>query len=93
MEGLASLKKCYHCKNEQQLTWFYKNKSLKDGLHLKCKIYKNEYYSKNKEKLFLKITCTCGKTLCKYYLFKHLKRKYHHDLENFHHSIEIEVIA
>ncbi len=85
MEGLTSLKKCCHCKNKQQLTCFYKNKSLKDGLHLMCKMCKNEYYSKNKEKLFPKITCSCGKTLYKYYLAKHLKTKYHHNLDKFHH--------
>ncbi len=46
MEGFMSLKKCCHCKNEQPLTCFYKNKSSKDGLHLVCKICKNEYYLK-----------------------------------------------
>jgi hypothetical protein len=49
MEGLKSLKKCCHCKNEQPLTCFYKNKSLKDGLHLVCKICKNEYTALHKE--------------------------------------------
>jgi hypothetical protein len=93
MEGLKSLKKCCHCKNEQPLTCFYKNKSLKDGLHLVCKSCKYEYYSKNKEKLFPKITCSCGKTLYKYYLDKHFKTKYHHNLDKIHHSIEIEVIG
>ncbi len=63
MEGLTLLKKCYHCKKEQPLTCFYKNKSLKDELHLVCKVCNNEYYSKNKEKLFPKITRPCGKTL------------------------------
>ncbi len=75
MEGLKSLKKCCYCKNEQPLTCFYKNKSLKDGLHIVCKSYKYEYYSKNKEKLFPKITCSCSTTLYKYYFAKHLKNK------------------
>jgi hypothetical protein len=66
---------------------------LKDGLYLVCKICKNEYHSKNKEKLFPKITCTCGKTLYKYYLVKHLKTKYHDNLDKLHHSTEIEAIA
>jgi hypothetical protein len=68
MEGLTSLKKCCHCKNEQPLTCFYKKKSLKGALHLACKICINEYYLKNKEKLFPKMTCSCGKTTYKYYL-------------------------
>jgi hypothetical protein len=92
MEGLTSLKKCCHCKNEQLLTCFYKNKSLKDGLHLVCKICKNEYYLKNKN-LFPKMTCSCGKTIYKYYLQKHLKTKYHNNFDKFHHTTEIETIA
>jgi hypothetical protein len=59
---------------------------LKDGLHLVCRSCKYEYYSKNKEKLFPEITCSCGKTLYKCYLVKHLKTKNHN-------STEIEVIA
>ncbi len=47
MEGLITLKKCCHCKNEQPLTCYYENKSLKDGLHLVCKSCKYEYHSKN----------------------------------------------
>jgi hypothetical protein len=93
MEGLALLKMCCHCKNVQPLTCFYKNKSVKDGLHLVCKTCKYEYYSKNKEKLFQKITCSCGKTIYKYYLQKDLKTKYHHNLDISYHSIEIEDIA
>ncbi len=61
--------------------------------YILCVKVVNEYYSKNKEKLFPKITCSCGKTLYKYYLAKHLKTKCHHSLDKLHHSIEIEVIA
>ena len=92
MEKLNTLKKSCHCQNEQPLTCYYKNKSLKDGLHIVCKSCKYEYYSKNKEKLFHKVTCSCGKTLNKYYLEKHLKTKYH-NLDIVQHSIDIEVIA
>ncbi len=83
MEGFISYKKCCHCKNEQPLTCFYKNKSLKDGLHLVCKSCKNEYYLKNKEKLFPKVQCTCGRIIYKYYLQKHLKTNYHKDTERY----------
>jgi hypothetical protein len=93
MEELKSLKKCCHCKNEQPLTCFYKNKSLKDILHLVCKSCKNDYYLKNKEKLFPKMWCSCGKIIYKYYLQKHLKTRYHHNLDNLNHSTEIETIA
>jgi hypothetical protein len=93
MEGFISYKKCCHCKNEKPLTCFYKNKSLKDGLHLVCKSCKTEYYLKNKEKLFPKMWCSCGKTIYKYYLQKHLKTRYHHNLDNLNHSTEIETIT
>jgi hypothetical protein len=42
---------------------------MKDGLQIVCKICK-EYYLKNKDELFPKITCTCGKIIYKYYLEK-----------------------
>ncbi len=73
MEGFISYKKCCHCKKEQPLTCFYKNKSLKDGLHLVCKSCKNDYYLKNKEKLFPKMSGFCGKTIFKYYPQKPVK--------------------
>jgi hypothetical protein len=92
MEGFKSLKKCCYCKNEQPLTCFYKNKSLKGGLHLVCKICKNEYYLKNKEKLFPKMLYSYGITIYKYYLQKHLKTKYH-NLDKFNHSTVIETMA
>lgn len=74
---METLKKCCHCKIEQHLTNFYKNKTIKDGLHLECNTCIHKYYLRNKEKLFPKVTCSCGKTIYKYYLPKHLKTKYH----------------
>ncbi len=53
----------------------------------------NSIHSKNKEKLFPKITYSCGKTLYKCYLAKHLKTKCHHNFDKLHNSIELEVIA
>jgi hypothetical protein len=36
-------RKCSQCKIEYPTINFHKNKSTKDGLHLVCKICKNEY--------------------------------------------------
>jgi hypothetical protein len=72
-----SLKKCCHCKNELPLNCIYKNKTKKDDLNRECNTCKNEYYKKNKDKLFPRVDCDCGKTIYNYYLEKHLKTKYH----------------
>ncbi len=43
---------------------------MKDRLHFVYNIWKKEYYLKNKEKLFPKTSCSCSKTIYKYYLYK-----------------------
>ncbi len=63
----AVLKKCCHCRIEQPLSGFYKNNKTKGGLHRARKSCKNEYYKKNKDKLFPKVECDCGKTMYKVY--------------------------
>jgi hypothetical protein len=70
-------RKCSQCKIEYPTINFHKNKSTKDGYHLLCKTCKKDYYLKNKDKLFPKLTCICGKIIYKYYLEKHFKTKYH----------------
>lgn len=63
----AVLKKCCHCKIELPLNCIYKNNKTKDGLHRAYKSCKTEYYKNNKDKLFPKVDCVCGKTFYKYY--------------------------
>jgi hypothetical protein len=74
---MEEIKKCCRCKTLKALTEFYNNKSTKVGLHNECKSCKTELYYLNKEKLFPKVPCNCGKTLDKYYLKQHLKTKKH----------------
>ena len=74
---MEAYKVCSECKIEYSLNNFHKNKCTKDGYHYFCKNCKRDYYLKNKEKLFPKKTCSCGKTLYEYYLAKHLKTKLH----------------
>lgn len=78
--GDGRLKQCCHCRQVKPLTCFYKNHCTKDGFHRECKICKNKYYTSNKDKLFPKITCSCGKSVYKYYFEKHLMTKYHKSL-------------
>jgi cell fate regulator YaaT (PSP1 superfamily) len=73
---MEAFKNCFRCRNEQPLSYFYNNKSAKDGLQRECNTCRNEYY-KNKLNLFPKIQCTCARTISKYYLEKHLKTNYH----------------
>jgi hypothetical protein len=79
---MEAYKVCSECKIEYSLNNFHKNKSTKDGYHYFCKNCKRDYYLKNKEKLFPKVTCSCGKIIYKYYLDKHLKTKYHNQNED-----------
>jgi hypothetical protein len=77
LSDAAVLKKCNHCKIELPLNCFCKDRTTKDGFHGAYKTCKNEYYKNNKDKLFPKVDCSCGKSYDKYYLRKHLKTKYH----------------
>jgi hypothetical protein len=52
-------------------------RGLKPESLKKCCHCKNEYYKKNKDKLFPRVDCDCGKTIYKYNLEKHLYTKYH----------------
>ncbi len=76
---MNNIKKCCRCRTEQPLTNFYSNKSVKDGLQRECNTCRQEYYKKNKEKLFPKVICTCQRIIYKYYLKKHLKTDYHNN--------------
>jgi hypothetical protein len=55
-------KNCYRCNQEIYVSEFY-NDRKKDGFQTECKTCKNELYLINKEKLFSKIPCPCGKTV------------------------------
>ncbi len=68
---------CCHCKIERPITQFYKNRTTRDGYQPECSQCRYIAYLLNKEKLFPKITCSCGRTIYKYYLEKHLKTDYH----------------
>ncbi len=43
-------------------------RGLKPESLKKCCHCLNEYYKKNKDKLFPRVDCDCGKTIYKYYL-------------------------
>ena len=44
------MKVCIACKEEKELSEFSKDKSKKDGFHIKCKSCVQKYYQENKEK-------------------------------------------
>jgi hypothetical protein len=49
----------------------------------------NEYYKNNKDKLFPRVDCSCGKTIYKYYLGKHLRTNIHkHKLKDTSEGLE-----
>jgi len=73
----SDFKKCCVCRILKPMTKFHKNNANNDGLQAICSQCKTELYLKNKEKLFPKVNCSCGKTLYKYYLVNHLKTKLH----------------
>lgn len=74
---MIDLKKCSSCKKLKTSVEFYSNKSTKDNLSSICKSCQYDRYIQNKDKLFPKITCSCGKTVYKYYHEKHLMTNYH----------------
>jgi hypothetical protein len=74
---MDEVKKCCRCKLIKPKTSFCKNKSTKDGLQWECGTFKNKLFSNNREKLFPKIPCSCGKTVHKYYLEKHQQNNTH----------------
>jgi hypothetical protein len=74
------LKKCSRCKVEKSLAEFCKNQATIEGLHWECNTCKTELYYLNKEKLFPKVPCLCGKAVDKYYLSNHLKTNIHKKL-------------
>jgi hypothetical protein len=73
----SEFKKCCVCRILRPLTKFHKNNTNNDGLQAIWSQCKTEIYLKNKEKLFPKVNCSCGKTIYKYYLVIHLKTKLH----------------
>jgi hypothetical protein len=70
-------KKCCRCRIIKDITNFYKNRTTNDGFQAECSQCKNGLYLSNKVKLFPKETCSCGKTIYKYYVGKHVKTRYH----------------
>lgn len=68
---------CTHCKQVKDIVDFCRNKSKQDGYHTECRTCKSELYFLNKEKLFPKEICPCGKNIYKYYLEKHQQTNLH----------------
>ena len=66
-------KTCCKCRISKLTTQFYKNKISKDGFQAICSPCKAKLYSENKDKLFPKKSCSCGRTVYEYYIEKHLK--------------------
>ena len=71
---MNEFKKCSRCKVIKNIYEFWTNKSKHDGLCTECKVCKYLYYKENKDRFFPRITCSCGKTIYKFYLKDHLQR-------------------
>lgn len=71
------VKKCSKCKKVQDIAYFCKNKTRKDGFHTECRACRTERYHKTAWKLFPKVLCSCGESVTKYYLTEHQNTNIH----------------
>lgn len=80
IDNIPGHKWCFRCNELKKCDEFYKNPQHKSGFSYLCKSCHYNDYLSWKDKVYTKVMCTCGKTIYKYYMNKHLDTNIHKKL-------------